>query len=48
MWSAVNDRPIASGGGELVWSIHAVGEIWSAAQEWHPSENERLPCQDSV
>jgi len=38
MTSAAKDQPIASGGGEVDWSIHAVGELQIAAQEWHPSD----------
>ena len=36
--SAARDWPMASGGGEVDWSIRAVGEFRMAAQEWHPSE----------
>ena len=38
MTSVAKDRPIASGGGEVDWSIRAVGELPIAAQEWHPSD----------
>ena len=38
MTSAAKDQPIASGEGEMDWSIRAVGELWIAEQEWHPSE----------
>ena len=38
MTSAGKDRPIVLDGGEVDCSIHAVGELWIAAQEWHPSE----------
>ena len=39
MTSAAKDRPIASDGGKVDWSILAVGELRIAAQEWHPSES---------
>ena len=29
MISVVKDRPIASSGGEVDWSIHTVLELWS-------------------
>lgn len=36
--STANDWPIDSGGGEVDWSIRAVGEFRMAAQGWHLSE----------
>ena len=37
MTSAAKDRPIASGGGEVDWSIRATGEL---------QRHERGPCPD--
>ena len=38
MTSAAKNRPMASVGGEVHWSMSAVGELRIAAQEWHQSE----------
>ena len=43
-WVAASSMIGAAGkarvGGELDWSIRAVGELGIAAQEWHPSETQ--------
>ena len=38
MISAAKERPIASGGEEVDWSIRATGELRIAAQACHPTE----------
>ena len=46
MTSAAKDRPIVSGGEEVDWSIHAVGELRLLHRSGTHQKHERQPCPD--
>ena len=45
MTSAAKDRPIASGGGEVDWSIRAVGELRIAAAPIRDTRDSRVQIE---